>query len=363
MPKPPAEITRTLDALHCGALLIHRAGAIAHANPRFCKMTGFSADDVIEREVRTFYADDEAGEVLRRIAEEFSLEREGEAHVPCADGRMLPVALAGRLLGDQPPLSDYRVVTIIDITAVKQAEERCRTQYQAITELSDTVLKQALDLKHYSERLEDRVRERTRELHEANMEAIYMLAVASEAKDEDTGAHVRRIQEYSEAVAAEMGMSKARAERLGHSAILHDVGKIAVPDEILKKPGPLTDDERRRMQQHTIAGERILSEKPFFEESRQIARSHHENWNGSGYPDGLSGDAIPPAARIVHLVDVFDALRNRRVYKGAWPLDKTMAMIRDGSGKAFDPDVVRAFEALLADGRIAEITRPCEAPE
>src|SRR4029077_11350400 len=144
------------------------------------------------------------------------------------------------------------------------------------------VLEQALDLKHYSKELEQRVKDRTADLHAANMDAIYMLAEAAEAKDHDTGRHVRRIQAYSRALALQLGIKDAEAEEIGYSAILHDVGKLHVPDRILAKPGPLDRDERNEMEQHTIVGEKILSPRPFFAQSRQIARSHHENWDGSG---------------------------------------------------------------------------------
>src|SRR5262249_3768414 len=114
------------------------------------------------------------------------------------------------------------------------------------------------------------------------------------------------------------GLSTQEAERLGYSAILHDVGKIQVPDEILRKPTALTQDEWQIMRQHTITGERILSREPFFEDARNIARSHHENWDGSGYPDGRAASTIPLAARIVRVADVFDALTSTRPYKQAW---------------------------------------------
>ncbi|MBK8267629.1 MAG: HD domain-containing protein [Planctomycetes bacterium] len=125
--------------------------------------------------------------------------------------------------------------------------------------------------------------------------------------------------------------------------MLHEVGKMVVPDAVLKKPGALTSEERRVIESHTIAGERILSEKPFFEVARHIARSHHENWDGSGYPDGLKAGAIPLAARLVRLVDVYDALLSPRVYKPAWSRDDAMATIRKSGGSLFDPEIVKAF--------------------
>jgi HD-GYP domain-containing protein (c-di-GMP phosphodiesterase class II) len=238
---------------------------------------------------------------------------------------------------------------VIDISAQKEAEARQQSHLAAVSRLGDTVIEQAIALKHHAEQLEERVRERTAELHEANLDSIFMLAVASEAKDADTGAHVLRIQRGAEGVARKLGLSEREAEAIGYSSILHDVGKMVVPDSILQKPAALTSAERVVIEQHTLAGERILSRKPFFAVARQIARSHHENWDGSGYPDKLGGVEIPRAARIVHVVDVFDALTSARVYKPAWPLDKAIAFLEEQRGRMFDEEIVEAFLGFLGD--------------
>lgn len=333
-----------MDALHCGAALVDRAGRFHHANPRLCAMMGRPLADVLGKDFYELYPHDRAyiEERLRHFDETY----EGEFHLPRADGTRVPIIVSGRPLACGPDMATYRLLTILDISQQKQAEERATEQYHTIANLSDTILEQALDLKHYAERLEQRVRERTAELHDANMEAIFMLAVASEAKDGDTGAHVRRIQHLTQALARELGLPEADAERMGYSAILHDVGKMSVPDHILKKPGPLSEEERRVMQEHTVVGEHILSLKPFFGSSREIARSHHENWDGSGYPDRRDGGDIPLAARIVHVADVYDALTHARVYKPAWSLERAAAEIIAGDGTSFDPEVVRAFRSL-----------------
>lgn len=233
---------------------------------------------------------------------------------------------------------------------LRSAKESLVEQYEIVTKLSDTVLVQALDLKDYSKLLEQKVAERTAELLEANLDAVYMLAVASEAKDADTGAHVRRIQRYTQLLAAELGLAEADVRAVGVASVLHDVGKMHVPDDILKKPGPLTPAERAHMQEHTVMGERILSERPFFAAARRVARSHHENWDGTGYPDAIAGTSVPIEARIVHLADVYDALVNTRVYKPAWTPEAATKLIEDLSGRMFDPDVTAAFKALRGRG-------------
>jgi putative two-component system response regulator len=230
-----------------------------------------------------------------------------------------------------------------------EAEATAKNQYEIVTRLANDVMSSALDLRDDNEVLEQRVRARTAELREAHLDTIYMLAIASEAKDEDTGQHVRRIEKLTRSLAAQMGLCK-EAESIGLASILHDIGKIHVPDHIIKKPGKLTDEERAAMQGHTLAGEHILGDNPFFAPARRIARSHHENFDGSGYPDRTSGSEIPMEARIVHIADVYDALVSPRVYKPAWTPADAMKFIRDQRGKMFDPDVVRAFQSVQKRG-------------
>lgn len=353
--EPINGLASVLDALLCGAAVIDRAGTLVYVNDRLCEMMRRPRETLVDRPVDSFYQDEASQTFLRERLTAFGEPHEGEFHLPRADGQKIPVILSGRPLGGDPPRSDYRLITLVDISAQKKADADRREEVETISRLSDTVLSQALDLKRYNERLEKRVRERTRELHEANMEAIYMLAVASEAKDTDTGAHVRRIEQLSRTIAEAMGLSEFEAEAIGYSAILHDVGKMLVPDSILKKPGPLDDVEREAMRLHAIGGERILSRKPFFEIARLIARSHHENWDGSGYPDGLRGATIPLPARIVHLADVFDALTSQRVYKPPWTPEEAVKTITQGAGQMFDPDVVRAFTSLVASGKFSTV--------
>ncbi|HPF39138.1 MAG TPA: HD domain-containing protein [Phycisphaerae bacterium] len=355
---PPQTVEALLESLNCGAMLLDRSGRILIANRRLIDMMKTPLPCLRERRFEDIYDDEKDRRRVQERMAEFGEAREGEFYLPRVDGTHLPVILSSRPLGDGEPLSNYMVVTAIDISKQKAAEARLSEDYHTIAQLSDTVLTQALDLKHYSEDLEQMVRDRTEEIREANMEAITMLAVACETRDEDTGSHVLRIQRYTEQLARELRLPETDVERFGYSAILHDVGKIVVPDDILKKPGLLTLEEREIMQRHAPEGERILSSKPFFDTARAIARSHHENWDGSGYPDGAKGEAIPLAARIVHVADVFDALTSRRVYKPAWSREDAARAIREGAGRMFDPSVVAAFDSLMRNGGLeADDTR------
>jgi putative two-component system response regulator len=190
-------------------------------------------------------------------------------------------------------------------------------------------------------------------------ETAYMFATACEAKDETTGNHVRRIREYTTAIARELGLSEDMAEEIGISSILHDVGKMHVPDSILMKPGTLTLVEREVMKKHTLAGERILHSESF-QMARNIALNHHENWDGTGYPKGLKGAEIPIEARITKVADVFDALTSERPYKRAWSEEKALNEIRSSKGKEFCPTVVEAFERAYQKWVISEIRRRLE---
>ena len=205
--------------------------------------------------------------------------------------------------------------------------------------------------------LEQAVRERTAELHETQLEVVRRLARAAEWRDEDTGAHVERIGLLSERLALAAGWSAIEAETLRHAAVLHDVGKIGVPDRVLLKPGKLDPEEWAIMKTHAQIGASMLSgsPSPLVQLGEEIALTHHERWDGSGYPHGLRGEAIPIAGRIVAICDVFDALRSRRPYKSAWTLDDALHEIATQGGRHFDPDLVALFVPLARElGDIAE---------
>jgi putative two-component system response regulator len=191
--------------------------------------------------------------------------------------------------------------------------------------------------------LEQRVNERTRQLQESIREGVIMLASAAEARDDFTGGHIYRIRELTQKICNGMGLPPGEIEQISFFSMMHDVGKIHIADRILLKPGPLTDEEFETMKKHTLIGEKILGKRPFYATAREIARSHHEHWDGTGYPDGLKGEAIPLPARIVAAADVFDALTHDRHYKKAWPVATAINDMRLLSGRQFDPDVMSAF--------------------
>lgn len=200
--------------------------------------------------------------------------------------------------------------------------------------------------------LEERVRARTQELYEANIETVQKLAMVCDYKDNDTGNHINRVRVYSEELGKAIGLSEEVVNRLGFSSMMHDVGKITTPDAILNKPGPLDNDEWAVMRQHSEIGSRILGKNSFFNMARDIAIAHHEKVDGSGYPKGLQGDEIPLAARIVAVVDVFDALVSKRSYKDAWSVEEAINELQRIAGSHLDKRLVEVFVGLIEAGKL-----------
>lgn len=182
-------------------------------------------------------------------------------------------------------------------------------------------------------------------LREARLDTLLRLAAAAEYKDDDTGTHIVRMGHIAGLIAGSYGMGEEYCENLQYAARMHDIGKIGVPDSVLKKPGPLTPDEWQVMKRHPEIGAALLadSDNALFEMAAQIALSHHEKFDGSGYPAGLKGSAIPLSGRIVAAADFFDALTMDRCYRPAFPDEEALRMLREGAGSHFDPSVVKAF--------------------
>jgi putative two-component system response regulator len=223
-----------------------------------------------------------------------------------------------------------------------------------------------IELERYNSELQGLVAEQVKEIADSQMATIFALAKLAESRDDETGRHLEHVQELCRLLATKMREQHKYAEVLDdtyvdnvvHAAPLHDIGKVAIPDRVLLKPGPLTQDEFETMKTHTTLGARTLeavrkeyAHNAFIDMGVDIARSHHERWDGAGYPDGLIGSDIPLSARIMAVVDVYDAARSRRVYKPARPHDEVCKFILAEAGKQFDPDVVAAFTDLRDEFR------------
>jgi putative two-component system response regulator len=220
-------------------------------------------------------------------------------------------------------------------------------------------------VRDHNRHLEERVRERTAELSEAvdrlqvaewelrlsREETITRLAAAAEYRDEETGWHIERMSRYTALLASRLGLEAERTEALRLAASMHDVGKIGVPDRVLLKPGPLTSEEFAQVKEHATIGHRILagSDSDLLELAATIAWSHHERWDGTGYPRGLAGSAIPYEARMAAVADMFDALTSDRVYRPAVELDRALDVMREGRGTHLDPELFDVFVDALDD--------------
>ncbi|MDU9416551.1 two-component system response regulator [Pseudomonas sp. zfem005] len=203
------------------------------------------------------------------------------------------------------------------------------------------------------------------ELKQTRLQIVQRLGLAAEYKDNETGLHVIRMSHYARILARALGWSEAACEDLLNAAPMHDVGKIGIPDAVLRKPGKLDDDEWVVMREHVRIGAEIIGEHPsgLLRMARSIALTHHEKWDGSGYPNGLRGEEIAIEGRIVAIADVFDALTSERPYKKAWSVEDAIAFLREQSGRHFDPSLVELFinqmPAVLevkerwAEGRVA----------
>jgi putative two-component system response regulator len=208
-----------------------------------------------------------------------------------------------------------------------------------------------LELKLHRDHLEELVAQRTRQLREGYLDTVHRLTLSSEFRDEDTGAHIKRISFYTRELSLRMGLEKEFCDTIFYSSPMHDVGKVAIPDAILLKKGSLDDgDEWKVMKTHTEIGAKILkgSASPFLQMAVDIAHCHHERWDGRGYPRGLKENEIP---RIMNITDQYDALRSKRPYKPALDQETTVSIITKGDGRTmpdhFDPEVLAAFEKAV----------------
>ncbi len=265
----------------------------------------------------------------------------------------------------------HRLLPIILVTALRETEDRVKgieagcddfiskpvDKMELLARVRSLLKVKAYNdlLSNYRKELEAEVSRRTEELKQAyekikkaSLDTIYRLSMTVEYKDEDTGAHIKRMSRYSAAVARRIGLDEMNIENILYAAPMHDLGKIGIPDMILTKPAKLDLVEWEIIKQHTVIGAKILqgSDAEFIRLGEIIALSHHEKWDGSGYLNNLKGIEIPIAGRITAIADVFDALTSKRPYKAPFTIEESLTIIKEGRGSHFDPDVVDAFVAV-----------------
>jgi two-component system response regulator RpfG len=259
--------------------------------------------------------------------------------------RDVPIVLIS-IVGDEPVRQAALEAGVIDFVTKPIRPREFRTRCRNLLQLRQ----QGESVKERARSLEARVLAGLREVEQRERETLYRLAKAIEYRDLGTGVHLLRMAHYTEVLAEGFGMSEDEVGILTAAAPLHDIGKIGVPDSVLLKRGRLTEDEFAVMRQHPLVGHEILRDSPsrFVQMGALIALRHHERWDGSGYPDRLSGEDIPLPARIVAVADVFDALTSERPYKRAWSPDEALEYMQENAGTLFDPACV----GILLDNQV-----------
>jgi len=308
-------------------------GYFTKLNPAWTQVLGHELDHLKSRPFMDFVHPDDREPTQAEVVRQTEAGQDVmsfQNRYRCADGSYRWLEWTSR------PDHDAQLLFAVarDVTARKEAEAAIATYRER---LEREVLERTSELQ-----------QRTLELEESRLETLRRLALAAEFRDDETFAHTERVGRAAEQLARRLGLAEAEVVLIRQAAPLHDVGKLGISDRILLKPGKLTAAEFDEVRKHPAAGARILagSGSDVLQLAERIALSHHEWWDGSGYPAGLAGEQIPLCARIVALADVYDALTHTRPYKEAWPIDRSVAEIRALSGRQFDPRVVAAFEQL-----------------
>jgi putative two-component system response regulator len=275
------------------------------------------------------------------------------------DGSYLPILM---LTADPTPEAVSRALSAGATDFIRKPFDRTEVLLRIRNLLETRLLYRQLEAAN--DWLGQKVASRTMELRDARKETLVRLALVAERRDDVTGEHLRRVGVLSARVAEAMALPNSEVDLLAEAAPLHDVGKIAIPDGILLKPGKLSPEEFELMKTHAVTGGHILagSPNPILQTAEEIALCHHERWDGTGYPNGLAHEEIPRSARIVSVADVFDALTHERPYKHAWSLEESVDEITRQSGKQFDASVVRAFLMVCEAGGTEESITDAERP-
>ena len=323
---------------------------------------------ILEKEGYSCREASEGGEALDLLSEEPAELLLCDIQMPGMGGLDLVRAL-------QPRIPEPSIVMVSSVEEAETAIECIQLgafgyvhkpfhPREILVQVSSALRRRMLEIEHRDRErvLAQKVREQTREIRESREEVSLRLISASEERDNETGMHVRRIGLYAAAMGTVLGWNQDWVDQIRAAAPMHDIGKIGVPDAILQKPGPLTEEEWIVMRQHSTMGARILrgSRVGFIKMAAAIAQSHHEKWDGTGYPEGLWGTDIPIEARITAIVDVYDALSHRRAYKQSWTEEKVVETLREGRATHFDPELLDLFLANFDMMRAIMMANPDE---
>lgn len=335
------------DILNAHILLVDDQLVNIKLLEKMLRQAGFTAifSTTEAREVKTLYFDNEIDLVLLDI------------RMPVMDGFEVMAQLQADIN------NDYLPVLVLTAELTSHTRERALSsgakdfitkpfdQAEVIQRIFNMLEVRLLhkQVRLQNETLEQQVRQRTRQLEQSQLEIIKRLGRAAEYKDNETGNHILRMSHFAQMLARAAGLDQEACDNILLAAPMHDIGKIGIPDSILLKPGRLNPDEWEVMKTHVNIGADLLdgTDIPLLIMARNIALSHHEKWDGSGYPGGLAGETIPIEGRICAICDVFDALTSARPYKQAWPVEEAIAFLRQQRAKQFDPRLVDLFETIL----------------
>lgn len=320
-----------VEALNEGVVMQDIAGRVVASNTSAERILGLSAEELV-----TSSADRPLLALIHEDGSPF-LAHEHPAIVSVRTGE----PQKGIVMGVEDTDGSTRWISINSSALVRPDEEAPYASVASFTDITE-------------------FRDTLEELHEARLEDLNRLAMVGEYRDHDTNRHTKRVARTAELLASNLGLEAERIWRIHHGAPLHDVGKIGIPDKILLKPGKLTAEEFEVIKTHTVIGGRILCESrfPILQTATEIAFTHHERWDGTGYPAGLQGQGIPIAGRIVAVADAFDAMTHARPYKAAFSVEHAVAEIKRGGGTQFDPRVVEAFMTLEQDNLVEADCQP-----
>jgi len=288
---------------------------ITYANEQFCKISGYTLEELVGINCERLRCDE---------------------HIVNGDCNEV-----------RETLSKRELATLIFTNVDKNAKNyTIDTVIYPITDIEDNIVEHLHVMHDISQ-----IVALNKEIDETQKEVVFTMGAIGESRSKETGNHVKRVAEYSKLLAILYGLGKKEAELLKQASPMHDIGKVGIPDSILKKPGPLDKDEWKIMKTHSNLGYEMLkhSDRDILKAAATVAKQHHEKWNGSGYPQGLEKEEIHIYGRITAVADVFDALGSDRVYKEAWPLDKILNLFKEESGKHFDPQLVQLFLENLDD--------------
>jgi PAS domain S-box-containing protein len=301
-----------------GIFLTNSSGGCIYANERLLAICGLSLEECMGQGWARAIHEDDRDEALREATSASAEIREfsGEFRMRTPAGKVRWVRVLAMPVLSVEGRQTGRIGIVEDISERKETDAEKQMAYETV---------------------------------------ITLLASAAEARDPYTEHHLQRIRGYSEAIATELGLPVEETREIGLASLLHDIGKMRIPDSILMKPGALTDEEWKTMRLHTVWGDELLAGQAWLETARQIARWHHEDWDGGGYPDGLKGSQIPLGATITAVADGFDAMTSDRPYKKAWPPTEAVREIQAQNGKRYSPQVVDAFMRVLERGEIERI--------